>query len=479
MKSGIRSNPAHTLRRAAIVLGASLLAVIVVCGGLLGVFLWHFHIFAPKPGYPAPASALEAQRQDLDYFSRLMALDRAFSPAARAEGEKRVAALQDLSAPLQPAKLHVALMQVMALADNGHSRMRPTAPQDTLLLPVRVTRFAEGFYVMRAAPAHRALLGGRVEAINGVPFDQVLTRLETLKGGTEAFRRENAAVYIVIQDLLYGLGIASGPRTSVWTVRLPDGQQVTETLTATPLVKGDELPNGVRWLSPEPLHGSTKDWVAYRPASGSVPETWRDFDNHFRRIVTPGSCAITVRLQHIVDTDGQKIAPFLVDTEAALRSYPPCAVILDLRGDSGGDYTKAWHFTHVLPTLLAPGGRIFVLTDPQTFSAAITATAFAKEAGGDKVTIIGEPVGDRLSFFSEGGSGCLPNLKVCVSYQTGKHDYARPCRDWGQCFWLNWFYPVRVKSLEPDILVPLRFADWNRGRDAAYAEALAKATPSG
>jgi hypothetical protein len=25
-----------------------------------------------------------------------------------------------------------------------------------------------------------------------------------------------------------------------------------------------------------------------------------------------------------------------------------------------------------------------------------------------------------------------------------------------------------VKSLQPDILVPLRFEDWNAGRDAAY-----------
>jgi len=472
MRSG---KPRSRLAKALLLLGACLAGFALCAGLLLGAFLWHFHIFAPKPDYPAPASALEAQRQDLDYFSKLMALDRAFSPAARAEGEKRVAALRDLPAVLPSAKLHVALMQVMALADNGHSRMRPVALQDTLLLPVRVTRFAEGFYVMRAAPAHRALLGGRVEAIDGVPFDHVLARLETLKGGTEGFRRENAAVSIVVQELLYGLGIVSNPRTSRWTVLLPDGQTVTETLTAAPLARGDELPNGVRWLSPEPFRGITKGWAAYSPASGSVPDSWRDFDNHFRRIATPGSCAATVRLQHIVDSDGQKIAPFLAETEAALRAHPPCAVILDLRGDSGGDYTKAWRFTHALPTLLAPGGHIFVLTDPQTFSAAITAAAFVKEAGGGKVTIIGEPVGDRLSFFSEGGSGCLPHLKVCVSYQTGKHDYVHPCRDWDQCFWLNWFYPVRVKSLQPDVAVPLRFADWNRGRDAAHAEALARA----
>ena len=75
---------------------------------------------------------------------------------------------------------------------------------------------------------------------------------------------------------------------------------------------------------------------------------------------------------------------------------------------------------------------------------------------------------DRLWFFAEGGKTCLPNLKVCLYYQRRKHDYGHACNDWHECFWLNWFYPVRVKSLQPDIVVPLTFEDWNAGRDAAY-----------
>ena len=37
---------------------------------------------------------------------------------------------------------------------------------------------------------------------------------------------------------------------------------------------------------------------------------------------------------------------------------------MDLRGDGGGDYTNTWRFAHQLPKLIAPGGRIYVLTDP-------------------------------------------------------------------------------------------------------------------
>jgi hypothetical protein len=162
-----------------------------------------------------------------------------------------------------------------------------------------------------------------------------------------------------------------------------------------------------------------------------------------------------------------------------MAAHPPCAVIQDLRFNGGGDYTNTYSFANRLPRLLTAKGHIFILTGPETFSAAITTTAFVKQAGGKRVTILGEPVGDRLSFYSEGGMGCLPHAHLCVYYQTGKHDYAQPCTDWDRCYWLNWLYPVRVKSLAPDEMIPLSFADWRAGRDPVFERALALAGNGG
>ena len=457
--------------RAFRILGVVLLALVVLAGAALLAFVVQFRWPAPRASYPPPASALEAQRQDLDYFAKLLALDRSFSPAARATAVWRIAELAAQPAALPTAKLHAALMQLMGLADNGHSRMEPLADQGTLLLPLRVTAFAEGFYVMRAAAPYADMLGGRLESIDGMPFDALLPRLESLRGGLPAFRRENAADNIAVQELLYGLGIAAHPDFSVWTVRLPDGRAVTHTLKAVPSVKGETVPSSYRFLSPEPATGRDAGSSAAHPASGTVPESWRDADRTLRLFAT--GCVQTVRLRSINDNGGQKIASFLAQTEAALKAHTPCGLVVDLRGDSGGDYTKTWHFTHALPDLVR--GRIVVLTDARTFSAAITTTAFIKAAAPGRVSIVGEPVGDRLAFFSEGGSACLPNMKVCVDYQRAKHDYARACIDPRQCYWLNWFYPVRVASLQPDMRVPLCFADWNDGRDMAFERAVALA----
>jgi hypothetical protein len=460
------------LRRVVRILASAALILVVIVGGLNLAFHFNFHRAAPDASYPPPASPLEAQQQDVDYFAKVIARDRAFLPVERETAEARITALRALPNALPPPTLHVALMQVMALADNGHSRMDATADQAALIVPLRVTRFAEGFFVTRAATAYRDMLGGRVASIDGHPIDQILLQLDTLSGGVEAFRRENDATFIIVQDLLYGLGIATDPKASTWTVVLSDGRTVTRRLDAYSMHKGDGIPPSGRWLSPEPNKGVEQDWGAYRPQSAELPDTWRDLDNPFRIFPAAGSCAQVVRLQSIGDVGNQRIAPFLATAEATLRAHPPCAVILDLRGDGGGDYTNAWHFAHALPGLLAPGGRIFMLTNSQTFSAAITTAAFVKDAGGDRVTIIGEPVGDRLSFFSEGSKACLPHLKLCAYPQTAKHDYQNPCNNWRECFWLNWFYPVRVKSLQPDIVAPLRFEEWSTGHDAAYETAV-------
>ena len=459
--------------RIALIVMAFVVGIAAIGGGLFFAFLHHFYFNPPKPGFAKPASQREAQRQDVAYFRTLMEFDRSFSPTARAEAEARVDRLAQAPSVLPQQQMHVALMQIMALADNGHTKMRPMVPsEENAMEPVRVSRFEEGFFVMRAKSQYRDMLGGRVESIDGVPFDEVLKKLETLRGGLEPFRAENAAVFIEFPDILYGIGIAREPDRSIWIVRMADGSAVTRVLVAYREKAGASLIYGERWRSPEPMKTMGADWASYAPATGTLPQSERDFDNHFLFAPVKASCADYVRVQDIVDTDGQKIQPFLQTTEAALRAHPPCAVIFDLRGNGGGDYTNMWHFAHALPGLVAPGGHVYVLTDAGTFSAAITTTAFVKQAGGGKVVIIGEPVGDRMAFYAEGGNGTLPNSKFSLSYETGKHDYSRGCYDAYNCFWLNWLYPVRVKSLTPDITIPLRFSDWNAGRDVAFERAV-------
>ncbi len=78
--------------------------------------------FSPAlPGPPVTAAIddLEAQRQDIDYFAQLVALDKSFSDEARGEAERQIAELRALAEPLHPAHFRVQLTRITALADNA------------------------------------------------------------------------------------------------------------------------------------------------------------------------------------------------------------------------------------------------------------------------------------------------------------------------------------------------------------------------
>jgi hypothetical protein len=467
-------------KRAILRAGLWALAVVVLFIGVVGGFaLCMLHKFSPDPpsnNFLKPANALEAQQQDIEQFSRLLAMDRSFSPVARAEANRQIAELKSEPAPLDRERFHVALLRITALADNGHTNLYYGKGGPQNFAPLRVVLFADGLYVLRAKSAYADLLGARVESIEGRPTRDVIAALEQLHGGSEGWRRTNAAIYVQSPEILYGDVIGSRPDQTHWTFRLPNGSEVTRTLPGE--ISGENEPHAemTRWLSPQKMKGEPSDWRALVSDDADLPLSLRDFNSTFRRAWIDHGCTLFIQLKAIADADKQHIGAFLSATTDEMRAHPPCNIILDMRFNTGGDYTKAARFASHLPDFVPPSGRIYLLTGPQTFSAAITTAAFVKQVAGSRAIILGEPVGDRLAFYGEGNAGCLPNEDLCLHYATGMHDYAHRCDDWNRCYWLNWIFPVQVKSLAPDETIKMTFADYMARRDPVFERAVALAT---
>jgi len=457
------------LKVAGWIAGTAIMIAGIGYGGIQ-LMLAHFYPDPPAMGYPKPHSQLEAQRQDLDYFKKLIALDLSFSPRARAQANADIDRLARSSSVLSHARFRVEAMRVMALADNGHTTTS-VASAAPLELPVRVAEFSDGPYVTHATDTHAALLGGRVVAVDGQPIDAVMDQLEAIRGGAPQFRRYYAALLITIQDILNGLGIAPNANRSTWTVQKADGTHVTETLTAYRRPEDEPRDFAERWYSSEPRKEMGKDWKSFGPAKG-LPISLKDFDEPFRRFWLGDGCTAVIQLKSNTDEGTHKIGDFLVETQSEFEHHKPCNIIFDNRFNGGGDYTKTYSFAHGLIGDVPSPGRIYILTGPATFSAGITTTTFIKQSGGERVSILGEEVGDRMAFFAEGRRACLPNYKLCMYYQRGKHDYQHPCRDPRVCFWLNWYYAPRVKSLDPDETITMSFADWQAGRDPVFDRAV-------
>jgi hypothetical protein len=456
----------------------ALALVVLFIGVVAGAALCMRHKFNPDPpsnNFPRPANALEAQHQDIEQFSRLLNMDRSFSPAARAEANRQIAELKAEQIPLDKDRFQVALLRITALADNGHTNLHDSKGSPPNAIPLRVVMFADGLYVLRAKSAYADLLGARVEAIEGRPTSDVIAALEQLHGGAEGWRCLHAAIYVQSPAILYGDAIGSRPDQTHWTFRLPDGSEATRTLPGEASDPNEPRAPMTRWLSPQKLKGERSNWRALASDDADLPLSLRDFNTTFRSAWIDHGCTLFLQLKAIADADGQRISDFLSAATDTMRTHSPCNIILDMRFNSGGDYTKAARFASHLPAFLPPDGRIYLLTGPQTFSAAITTIAFVKQAAGSRAIILGEPVGDRLSFYGEGNEGCLPNENLCLHYATGMHDYAHRCDDWDRCFWLNWIFPVQVKSLAPDETIRMTFADYTARRDPVMDRAIALA----
>src|SRR5580765_1020849 len=157
------------MKRRILRIAGIVLAVVVVLAAGLGAlgyaFVHKFNPEAPEGGYAKPANALEAQRQDLDYFGKLIAMDRAYPAAARAEAQRRLAGMSSSKTVLDRSHLRVALMEIAALADNGHTGVNSKKPTRAKILPIRLSTFSDGLYVMRVEKANADLLGAQVTGI--------------------------------------------------------------------------------------------------------------------------------------------------------------------------------------------------------------------------------------------------------------------------------------------------------------------------
>lgn len=146
------------------------------------------------------------------------------------------------------------------------------------------------------------------------------------------------------------------------------------------------------------------------------------------------------------------------------------AFVLDLRFNTGGDLDLAKELMAKLEERTRELPR-FVITGRATFSAGITAAAAWKAAADE--TVVGEPVGDELDFWSEGGNITLPNSGFAAHFANAFHSYSQlPCPDDVPCF-----LDLSAPDLRPDLTVSSRWADHAAGVDVALEairEALAR-----
>jgi hypothetical protein len=112
---------------------------------------------------------------------------------------------------------------------------------------------------------------------------------------------------------------------------------------------------------------------------------------------------------------------------------------------------------------------LYVITGRSTFSAGISHAAHLKQSS--NATFVGEPIGDELDTWSEGGNIVLPNSGLTVHFTNGFHSLSTVERpEFEQYEWTD----LDLDDLAPDILVRFSSDDYLSGRDPALAAILPK-----
>jgi hypothetical protein len=296
-------------------------------------------------------------------------------------------------------------------------------------IPLRLAPFGEGFYVLRANEANGDLLGAQLVAIDGKPIRQARDVARTLTGGTNAWRDRSAPFFLESPDLMAALRVTRNADRATYRFRLRDGRVVERSLAADPPQERAHVGSD-RWLYPAAVAGEEGAWRAALPEE-SAPWALQEPDVPFRWRADADLDALVIQFRQINDAPNHPIADFLAGLDREIDARRPANVIVDMRLNGGGNLQTTRDFMQALPSRVP--GHLFVLTSPWTFSAAISSTAYLKQADTNRVSIVGENVGDRLNFFSEGQVVTLPNSHALVSYATQRHDYVTGCRPFSDC----------------------------------------------
>jgi hypothetical protein len=227
------------------------------------------------------------------------------------------------------------------------------------------------------------------------------------------------------------------------------------------------------YLSPERIESEPADWIPLLAPDAHLPLFLRNYSAEpFQAEYKSDEGVYYAQFRSNEDEPGHPIGAFVTRIEREIAADHPRTIVLDLRLDQGGNFVTTASLMKNLSKLANTVDHVYVLTSAWTFSAGIVSVALAKDHGGRKVTLIGEPVGDRTRLWAEGGSLNLPNSALSIGFATGLHDYSKSCFGEPGCFWTMYLFPMHVQSLDPDIRLPYNFDDYVGLRDPVLERTL-------
>lgn len=355
-------------------------------------------------------------------------------------------------ATLSDTEINWELRRIAALLHDGHTGFYPDF---SLTFPLFLWHANDengrAPYVLDIIPEHADFLHARLDAINGVPTDEILARLTSyISSDNEYWIVPSILSSDIINslDALRIIGVVDEESsTAEYTFTKQDGTQETLTFSAVSYEECSELTFADSGLY-DTLHCQSFD-VPY----------WYEYQ--------PDSDLMYVRMNEFHEIEGYTYWDFYKDflNEVNERSGVE-KLVIDLRGNTGGLLEVEPNTMRYLCNHLnnADIGQIYVLMDEKTASASVATAGILKQYV-DGLLLVGAPAAETpASILSvQLDMYALPNHETL--FQVSK----RYC---------NYWYGYEGDALMPDFTVYQTYEDLVNGVDTVLEAVLnMEATP--
>ncbi len=374
------------------------------------------------------------------YFDALV--DREAFDAAVAELDERIPSLAR-------DQIIFEMMRVVALANAGHTLISPWQPAvGWRVLPLRLYVFDDGVYVTHASRKHRRAIGARVLKIGDADIDRVLheTRPYIAADNDAHAKQEFCRLIAPFAEAFHAPGYTEAPSSTRFLLEDDAGTRFATDVKPLPIAS---------------LAASLSLWPMYAYRGGiRPPAVITDRNDRYWFEHWEESRTVYLRFSGVRDNpEGESIAEFAERLRKFVDAHDFDRLIVDIRHNTGGDNTLVKPLVELLRTheRINRRGRLFVIIDRETFSAAVSfATALERRT---KAIFVGEPSGGMPNTIGDADSLLvLPNSKLIVrlSWRYWQQSAPEDTRRW----------------ILPDVPVSLTHRDYFDGRDPAVEAIL-------
>ena len=360
--------------------------------------------------------------------------------------------LQKKIPKLSDVEITIELMKMMRYIGDGHSNifLPVSKPEFKQALPVQFYLFKEGLYIIAADPEHKELLGCEVLQFEKKNINVVIDALELLIGRDNKMNVLVRLPYLMRHPvLLKTLGLIS--TSSQVELKIRDVQGELKTIYVTADASQPDIWN----IQPHP-----KAWVSFpETLKDSIPLYLKNNDKVFWFDYSPATKIVYAQVNRIWNTTDESLAGFARKLSGLINENDVEKLVIDLRGNNGGNTFSGWDFVNELlhNNKINKRGHLFIIIGRRTFSAAQnTATYFEHLTN---AIFIGEPTGSRPNFVGDEAPVKLPysQIELNVSGVLWQSSWGVDKRTW----------------IAPLLYVPPTFEAFKANRDEAMEAIMA------